>query len=116
MSEEYSYDESEDASLAPRVAALRKLADDTAKKINGKEKCIPTLLIIAVIAPFIIWAMFYFTKPSFVQKKNADGSYQRDNKKVFMWTFIIALVVWACLYLWTYCQGYDKNAFTCFRK
>jgi len=114
MSED-SYEDS-DVQLGPKIAELNRLTNDTAKNIKGKEKCIPTLLIVAVVTPFIIWALFYFIKPSFVQKKNSDGSYQKDNKKVFIWGFVVTLVIWACLYLWTYCQGYDKNAFLCNRK
>lgn len=113
MSEDYSYD---DDTFKSKINDLTKVTNDTAKKLGEKEKCIPTLLIVAVIVPFVIWALFYFIKPSFVQKKNPNGSYERDNKKVFMWGFVVTLVVWVCLYLWTYCQGYDKNAFLCKRK
>lgn len=109
-------DDISEESLSSKIDQLTKMTKSTSENIKGKEKCFPTLLIVGIITPIIIWMLFYFIRPSFVQKKNTDGTYTRDNKKVLLWTFIISVVVWVCLYLWTYCKGYDKNAFTCFKK
>lgn len=95
-----------------RSEQLRSLVDQTGQNISTK-KCFPTLLAVGIVIPFVIWVLFYLIKPSFVQKKSEDGTYQRDTKKVFLWTFIVTLVLWVCLYLWTYCEGYDKFATLC---
>jgi len=108
--------DSGDNEFAKRTKSLIDVVNSTKKNIDSKEKCFPTLLIVGIVAPFIVWALFYFIKPSFVQKKAADGTYQRDSRKLFMWTFIVTLVLWACLYLWTYCKGYDRFASVCSRK
>lgn len=102
--------------LASKIKSLQQMSGEASKNIDKKEKCFPTLLAIGVIAPFVIWAAFHFIKPSFVQKQADDGSYVRDTKKVFTWTFIVSIVLWICLYLWTYCKGYDKAAFLCSKK
>jgi|688.fasta_scaffold26078_2 heme/copper-type cytochrome/quinol oxidase subunit 2 len=95
---------------------LSSVLQDTKASVDGKEKCFPTLLAVGIVIPIVIWILFYFIKPSFVQKKTDSGTYQRDMKKVFLWTFIITLILWVCLYLWTYCDGYDKFAVLCSRK
>jgi hypothetical protein len=96
--------------------SLSSKLNQTSSSIAGKEKCFPTLLAVGIVIPFVIWVLFYLIKPSFVQKKAENGTYQRDMKKVFLWTFIITLILWVCLYLWTYCDGYDKIAVLCSRK
>lgn len=106
----------DDSVIKQRIDSLNGLAADVLSGGSTKEKCFPTLLAVGIAAPIVVWLAFYFVKPSFVQKQEADGTYVRDNRKVVMYTFIVSLVVWACLYLWTYCKGYDGNAFTCFKK
>lgn len=99
-----------------RTEDLTNLVNSQSSHIESKEKCFPTLLAVGAVVPFVVWAAFYFIKPSFVQQKNSDGTFSRNNKKVLMWTFIVTLVLWACLYLWTYCKGYDSIASICSKK
>lgn len=89
------------------------------RQLNGvrggaakKEKCIPTMLIAGVAAPFVVGLVLYFVQPSFVQKKEG-GKYIRDKKKILMWTTIVTFVLWIAMYLFTYCSGYNSKSMMC---
>jgi hypothetical protein len=85
-------------------------------KISAKESCVPSLLIAAIATPIVVWALFFFINPSFVQRKDADGKYVRCGKKIAMWTAIVTLILWVAMYMFTYCQGYDSASAFCKRK
>lgn len=105
-----------DEEINKRVSELENILIGAKNDITKKERCFPTMLVVGVSAPVVIWLAFYFIKPSFVQKQEADGTYSRDNKKVLLYTFIVSLVIWACLYLWSYYQGNSGSIFECFKK
>jgi len=88
-----------------RVSELSEKLKNATQKLSDKEKCIPTMLIAAVIVPILVWILLYFLKPKFVQKQEG-GKFVRDGTKVFYWTVLATVVVWICMYLFTYCQGY----------
>lgn len=103
------------SSFESQVQALQERINKQESKIASKEKCLPTMLIAGIVVPFLLWALLYFLQPSFVQKK--DGTkYIRDGTKVFYYTVGITLVIWVAMYLFTYCQGYDKASMLCARK
>ena len=80
-----------------------------AQDVLGSEKCLPTMAIAAAAAPLLLFLIIFFLSPSFVQRK--EGSkYIRCLKKVFMWTIILTLMVWAGMYLFTYCQGWEGTS------
>ncbi len=102
--------ESRAAQLQSKVAELELLLDSCKSKTSVVGGCVPYLLVIAIAFPFFMWAVLYFGKPGFVQRK--EGSKMvRDGKKVFMWVVILTLVVWAGLYgynLWRNCGSCQR--------
>lgn len=83
--------------LSEKVAAL-------SSKVNSKEKCFPTRSVIAISAPILAWVVLYLLQPSFVQKQEGK-KFVRDNKKTALYALGISVVVWVCLFLFTYCYG-----------
>ena len=80
--------ESRAAQLQSKVAELELLLDSCKSKTSVVGGCVPYLLVIAIAFPFFMWAVLYFGKPGFVQRK--EGSKMvRDGKKVFMWVVIL---------------------------
>ena len=90
-----------DSDFKSRVDELSRRIDSAKAGVASKEKCVPTLMIIGVIVPILLWLVLYFTQPSFVQQKEGD-KYTRSTRKVFYWTIGATLVVWVALYMFTY--------------
>ena len=98
-----------------RVAELQNSIDNANSGVSKKERCIPTMVIAGVIVPFLVIPMLYFLKPSFVQKQEGD-KYIRNNTKVFCWGTVFTVLIWVCMYLFSYCRGYSKMGMLCSRK
>lgn len=79
--------------------------------IKNKEKCIPYLMIISCIIPFVVFLVLYMLSPGFVQVED-NGKYVRSLKKVFYWTLIFSVILWIGLYLYSWCKN-AKNPKVC---
>jgi hypothetical protein len=71
--------------------------------------CFPTLTVIAVAIPIAVFLGLYFINPKLVQVK--DGIKQvRSNTKVFLWTVVFTLILWAALYTYSYIRGHNGSS------
>lgn len=95
-----------------KIAQLQKKITDLSEKTT-KGKCFSAMTIVGVIIPILIWLTLYFVQPSFVQTK-IGPKYIRNNKKVLCWTLVLTLLIWACMYAFTYYKN-NKSMF-CFKK
>jgi hypothetical protein len=97
-----------------RVEELQRELDADASKISLKEKCLPTVIIIGIAIPFVIWgALFFFaTKIPFVSKQEGQKRV-RQNSKVFYWTLGFTLLTWVGMYIWAWMIGYDIGGMIC---
>jgi uncharacterized membrane protein len=93
------------ADFQKKIDELQSHLSSTSK-MAGKEKCLPTLLIIGAVAPLVVFLTLYFLQPSFVQKKEGT-KYTRSGPKVFYWTLGVTLAMWVCLYLFSFCSNKD---------
>jgi len=101
------------SSFEEQINALRQDADLAGARITKKKKCIPTLLIVGMVIPFIVWLVLYALQPSFVQKKQGS-KYVRDNMKIFQWTLLVSVIFWVALYLYSFCSSLrGKNPMVC---
>ena len=101
------------SSFEEQIKSLRQDADLASERINRKKKCLPTLLIVGMTIPFIIWLVLYALQPSFVQKKQGS-KYIRDNMKIFRWVILISVIFWIALFLFNVsCRGASKTAMIC---
>lgn len=101
------------SSFEEQINTLRRDADLVGDRITKKKKCVPTLLIVGMAIPFIIWLVLYALQPSFVQKKQGS-KYVRDNMKIFQWTLLVSVIFWIALYLFSFCSSQKgKNPMVC---
>lgn len=54
-------------------------------------------MIIAAVLPIVLFVALYFISPSFVKNKEG-GKEVRSTGKVFAWTALVTIIIWACLY------------------
>ena len=106
---------SSDAAFEQKIKELQERIDSSSKRVSKeerKEKCMPIVLGIGIVAPILIWLALYFLKPGFVRKKEegAGGKEVRDGKLVFWWSVLLTLLVWGALYLYTYFDGYGGSS------
>jgi len=92
-----------------RIQKLEAATEDGQRKLEAKERNIPTNVIIGAIVPFVALLFFVIVQPSMVQKKEGN-KYVRDSKKIFYATLGVTLVAWLGLYLWTWCRGYKPSS------
>lgn len=97
-----------------KVEQLENLLGEHQSKVQSKQKCLPTMMIAGAITPVILFLLFFFIKPSFVQVKEGN-KFVRSGKKVFMYTIVLTLVTWLGMYLFTYCRGYNRASMLCAR-
>ena len=97
------------------ISTLRQTAELMDERITRKKKCIPTLLIVGLAIPFIVWLVLYALQPSFVQKKQGS-KYVRDNMKIFQWCILISVIFWCALFLFSFCRGASKTGEICMFK
>src|SRR5690348_15878779 len=91
------------------MSAFDQEIDQLSKQLGMEGPgCFPTMIIVAIAIPIVLWLLLYFVSPSFVQVKDGS-SFVRSNKKVVMWTFGLSVVLWLGLWLFTYCQGYQSH-------
>lgn len=90
------------------MSDLDEQLENWTKMVGGESGCFPTFLVIGALVPIVLFLALYFMQPSFVQTKDDDG-FARSNKKVVMWTIGATLLIWAGMYLFTYCQGYSGH-------
>ena len=100
-------------SFEDQINSLRQDAEMTSARISSKQKCVPTLLIVGMVIPFIVCIVLYALQPSFVQKKQGS-KYVRDWMKIFQWTVLVSAVFWVALYIFSAsCRGASKSAMVC---
>jgi len=98
--------------IRQNIDRLSKLIKEKKEQISKKAKCFPTMIVAGIIVPIVIWLILYFVQPEFVQVR--EGSRKvRSTTKVFYWTIIITVIIWAAMYLWVWCRGYDKISMIC---
>lgn len=102
-------------SYSDKIAELEKHVRRAGQRVSKKEKCIPTMLIAGIVAPILLFLMFFFIQPSFVQKKEGQ-KYVRSNAKTFYWTIGVTVIIWIAMYFFTYARGYNKSAMFCMKK
>ena len=91
-------------SYKEKVKELQAKIEGETKKFEDKEKCFPTMMVMAIAIPIIVWLILYFLQFKFVKKVEA-GKEVRDNTKIFYWTVVITLLAWVGLYAYTYYWG-----------
>jgi hypothetical protein len=92
-----------------KIQKLQAATEEGQRKLESKERSIPTQVIIGIAIPFVVLIVLIFVQPSIVQKK--EGSkYVRDSTKIFYWTVGLTLAGWLGLYLWTWCRGYKPSS------
>jgi len=87
-----------------KIQKLQAATEEGKRKIDAKERPIPTVVIVGAVIPFVLLLIFYVVQPGIVQKKEGD-KFVRDNKKIFYWTVGLTLVAWAGLYFWSSYKG-----------
>lgn len=100
--------------LKEKISQLEEKLKSVNKDVKSKDSCFPTLMVVGVAIPFVLLLLLFFLQPSFVQKKEGNA-YIRDGKKIFYWTLAISLISWVCLYLYSYCIGYNNASMVCAR-
>ncbi len=84
-------------SFEEKVAQLQKELDNVTQELDSQDKCLPISVIAAVIAPFAIALILYFVNPKFTQKKSGN-KYVRSGGKIFQYTIIFTVIIWAVLF------------------
>jgi hypothetical protein len=101
--------------FAQKVQDLEAAVANASSKVAITERsCVPTLMIVGLVAPLLLFLIFFFLQPSFVQRKEGSTS-KRDGKKVFFWTLGLTLVLWLGMYIFSWCKGYANTAMLCAR-
>ena len=85
--------------LSEKIAKLQENINQM--KLSSQRgncgSCTPTLLVIAILTPFLLWILLYMTQPAFVQKQEGYRKV-RDKYKIFVWTLFITIIVWIILF------------------
>lgn len=76
--------------------------------VGEQSGCFPTFMVIGAFVPLVIFLLLYFVQPSFVQVKDGS-SFSKSNKKIGLWTLGVTMLIWAGMFLFTYCQGYGHH-------
>lgn len=78
---------------------VRQLEAELTKAQNSinSESCISGTTILVTVSPIVIALALYLIRPWFVEEKDGDKS-ERSLKKTVMWTVILTLVTWGCIY------------------
>ncbi len=84
-------------SFEEKVSQLQHELDSVTKDLNTQDKCLPISLIIAGVTPIVLALGLYFLQPGFVQKKEGN-KYVRSGGKIFQYTIIFTVVVWAIIF------------------
>lgn len=100
------------AQLQAKVSELESMLEACTRKTPGgpMKGCMSYLIAIAIAFPFFIWAVLYFGKPSFVQRKEGSKTV-RSGKKIFGWVLVLTIIAWALLYgyhLWANCSSCSR--------
>ena len=95
-----------------KINELEKSLNEAKTNMKNK-KCIPYVVIVGIIIPFLTWIVLYMSKPSFI--KNTDDEEQKTNmKKLFLYTVLITVLFWAGLYGYSYYRGFENLTSLCF--
>jgi amino acid transporter len=66
---------------------------------HNSESCLSMTMIIGCAVPIIVFLGFYVASPSIVTEENEEtGKPERSLKKVLLWTTLITLIMWSCIY------------------
>ena len=98
--------------FAKKVQALEDSISNAQTKSLSVEACLPTLVIIGIIAPLIVFLVLFFVAPRFVKKKDGIKSV-RSSRKVFLGTVIATLLIWSGLYVYAYMSGGVGTGMVC---
>jgi hypothetical protein len=90
---------------------IKQLQDEITKleanlSTEGWSTQAKILMVVAAITPVIIFLALYFGSPGFVTSKDKGKKVETSFTKVCMWTSIFTIIIWACLYGYTYTSLY----------
>lgn len=90
---------------------IKQLQQELSKceKTLDSEGGISMMTICAAVIPVLLFIVFYFLQPSFVQEKES-GKPVRSLKKIFIWTAALTIVVWIGMYIFTQTSMYQGGA------
>jgi len=90
-----------------KVEQLQEELSKAQTSLTAEKKCIPVNMIAAGATPFLICTVLFFLSPKFVKVRDGD-KYNRSMKKVLTWTILLSILVWVCIYLFTYYKSYER--------
>lgn len=102
------------ADYATLVDQLNSEVKKIENRITSKDKCVPTALIVAIAAPFIIWAILFFAKFKFTMKSEGKKKI-RNQRRIFMWTLFFTIIVWTLIYCYSRYQKGGLSMICSFR-
>lgn len=94
-----------------KVAKLQEQLDGCKSGKGGES--MSTMTIVGIVVPFIIAIGLYFASPSWIQSQDEEDKNAKPElsyKKLAMWTVIFTLVIWGCMYGFTYTSMYSGEA------
>lgn len=93
---------------------VKQLEAELAKAQNSinSESCISGATILVTVSPIVIALALYLIRPWFVEEKDGDKS-ERSLKKTVMWTVILTLVTWGCIYGYSAYTGGATGMLVC---
>jgi len=88
---------------------VKQLEQELAKAQTSiaTSSCISGTIILAVAAPIVSFLALYLIKPWFVDEDG--GKSERSLKKVIMWTVVLTLITWGCIYGYSVYTGGPKD-------
>jgi predicted secreted protein len=86
---------------------------DACKAAKGGESSMSTMTMVGIAIPFIIAIGLYLASPSWIHSqdeddKNAPAAFSWA--KLLMYTGIFTLIIWGCMYGFTYTSMYSGES------
>ena len=72
------------------------------EKKFGHRRNVSTYVIIAVVAPALVFAILFSVQPRFTQSETKKGTKDRDRKKLAQWTLALTCIVYGIMLI-VYC-------------
>lgn len=93
----------------PRINELEEMLELADEGTGIQQNCVPTLLIVGALIPFIISLVLYLTTPKFIQYKD-----KKSWSKITQYTILFTIPLWLLMYLFTF-NSVNQGAFlSCF--
>lgn len=95
-----------------RIDRLSSAINRETKNVSIKDQCMPTMVGIGIVVPFASMLVLFLARPSFVKKYEGNRS-SISIKKLFIYTILSTLIIWASMYVFNMYKGFDKLAMMC---